>query len=146
MADFSVRKLDGDNIPDSFAEQRAADRRLIGDHSVKAVRLCAAHDRELKLLLKFHIVETDGASDIDICRAHLILSNDLGILEDLLDLLDAGFDVSLLILRSIVLGIFGKVTLLTGFFDLLGNSLALVDLQVIQLILKLGHSAHPQVS
>ena len=58
-------------------------------------------------------------------------------LEDRFNLFYSGLDIALLIFCGIVLGVFRKVPLFTGFTDLLGNLPALIDLEVIQLILKL---------
>ena len=56
---------------------------------------------------------------------YLILYDDFYVLKDLLNLLDTGLDVALLILRCIVLCVLGKVALLARLFDLASNFFSL---------------------
>ena len=111
----------------------------IGDTAVQEI----VHPRALQepsesfLASTRHYLEAKGwaravAGDADFEAACLAwgrtFHNNLGIFEDLLDLLDTVLVFKLLGLCRIILGILGKVTLLACFLDLLCNLLALYDL------------------
>ena len=76
-----------------------------------AVRLGGTYDLVIQLFAVFDIQDLDLAADVDLIQIYFILDYDFCVLQDLLQLFDTGFDVSLLILRCIVLSVLGQVSL-----------------------------------
>ena len=132
-----VRELDIDDIADARADQSVTDRGLVGNLALEAVRLCGSDDVEVEVLIVILVMDLDVAADVDLVCVSLVLIDDLCVLQDVLDLLDTGLDITLLVLRRVVLGVLGEVALLAGLTDLLGNFLSLIDLEVVQLVLEL---------
>ena len=50
-------------------------------------------------------------------------------LQDLFDLRDTGFDITLFVFCRVVFGILGQIALLSGFLDFFGYALTFCDLQ-----------------
>ena len=105
-------------ISDAASDQCLADRRLIGNLTLKAVCLRGADNFELHLLIVLYVVYLYGTANVDLIYIYLILYDDFYVLKDLFNLLDTGLDVTLLILRCIILCVLGKVALLARLFDL----------------------------
>ena len=61
------------------------------------------------------------AANADSVKVHFILNYNLCVFKNLLDFFDSCFDISLLILCSIILSILGQITLLSCFFDFFCN-------------------------
>ena len=118
------------------ADQRFSYRRLIGDFALQAVCLCGTYDLEFNLLIKLYIIDVYLTSYIDSVGVYLILYDNFGIFQDLFDLLDTCLNVSLLILRCIVLCVLGQVSLLSRFLDFLSDFFSAVYLQIMKLLLQ----------
>ena len=80
------------------------------------------------------------AAYADSVKINFVLYYNLGILEDLLDLLDTCLDISLLILCCIVLCVLRKVSLLSGLFDLSCYFFSLNNFQIVQLVFQFSKS------
>ena len=83
-------------------------------------------------------MDFDLGAEADLVRADFIGIHDLDILEELFELGDAGLNVALLILCSIVFSVLGEVALRAGLLELRRDFLAAVDLEILQLILVLA--------
>ena len=135
VLEFTGRGGDGDDVADGCADERFADGGLIGDLAHEAVGLGGADDAVLLGLGLFHVLDYDGAADVDAVGGDILLGNDFDVLQDLLEFFDPGLDVALFVLGCIVLGVLGQVALFARFLDLLRDFLALDDLQLVQLVL-----------
>ena len=80
-------------------------------------------------------------ADADRIQLYFIFIYNFYILQQLLQLLDPCFDISLLVLGRIIFRVLRKVTLLTGLLDLLRNFPALIYLQILQLCFQLLQTA-----
>ena len=69
----------------------------------------------------FDIDHTHFAANGDLILGLIILIDDHRMLEDILQLGNTGIQLALLILRLIILAVFGQVSEAAGNFDLLGN-------------------------
>ena len=118
-----------DNIILVRADQSFSYRRLIGDLSLKAVSLCGTYDLELDFFVILQIQYVYFTSDIDLIGIYFVLNNNLCIFKDFFDLFNSCLDVTLLIFCCIVLGVLGKVSLLSCFFDFTAISLRLFTLR-----------------
>ena len=114
-----------------MVQKGLTDRCLVGNLSGQAVRLRGTHDEVGHFLIELLIIELYTAADIDLTLDRVI--HDLNVLQQCLELDDSRLDVSLLILRCIVLCVLGKIALLSRFLDLLCDHLSLVDLQIMKL-------------
>ncbi len=115
-------------------EQRCANRRFVGDLAGGNVALGATHDGE-HALATVHI-NGDGGADVDLAGA--LRSIDDGRLgENVADLGNASLHHALLVLRVVVLGVFGNVAKLASNLDALADLGALDGFEVVQLFLEL---------
>ena len=130
LAGQSIRHLDRDDLILCRADECAAERRFVGDLPLQAVSFCGADDSEFEFIIILDVMDPDLAADVDRVRACLFLNEDFRVLQDFFNLLDTRLDVSLLVLGSIIFSVLGKVALLAGLFNFLGNCLSLIDLQI----------------
>ena len=122
-------------ISDHCAEKRSADRGFIGDLSLDAVRLGGSDDLIRELLVKLNVIDLDLAADHDMVRRDILFVNDFDVLEDLLQVFDPGFDITLFVLGCIVFGVLREVALLSRFLDLLRYFFSSNNLEFVKLVL-----------
>ena len=99
----SGRHFNLNDIVGVSADQRLTYRRLVGDLTLKAVSLCGTYDLQLHVFIKLIIMNLNLAAYADSVKINFVLYYNLGILEDLLDLLDTCLDISLLVFCCILL-------------------------------------------
>src|SRR4051794_15007812 len=98
----------------ALAQQRGADRRLVRDLAIAWPRLGAADDSPgLVFVLA---IDTDGdfGADPHLVAFAVLLIDELGAREDVLDLADAPFEMSLVVLGILVLTTLGDVAQFLG--------------------------------
>lgn len=125
-----------DNIILVRADQSFSYRRLVGDFSFQAVCLGGTNDLELDFLVILQIQYVYFTSDIDLIRIYFVLNNNLCVFQDFFDLFNSCLDITLLIFCCIVLGVLGKVSLLSCLFDFTGNFSTFVYFEIMKLVLQ----------
>ena len=68
-------------------------------------------------------------------RRDILFVNDFDVLEDLLQVFDPGFDITLFVLGCIVFGVLREVALLSRFLDLLRYFFSSNNLEFVKLVL-----------
>ena len=130
-------RFDIDDIADLMAEQRLAERRVVGDAALHGVGLLRADDGVELLVTGLHILNLDGAAEADLAFGVLGLVDDDGVGKDVLDLGDAAVELGLLVLGLVVFAVFGKVAEGARLLDLLGYFLLTRRLQIKKFLLQL---------
>jgi len=125
------------NVAGGVLFQRLAHGGVQGDVTLEGVGIVGAHDGVGLLLAAGLVKDGDGGADVDNVLTQLFLGNDLGVGQDVLQLLNAALQTGLLVSCCVVLGVFGKVAKGLGFLDLLGDLVAADADQVVQLFLQL---------
>lgn len=125
-----------DNIILVRADQSFSYRRLVGNFSFQAICLGGTNDLELDFLVILQIQYVYFTSDIDLIRIYFVLNNNLCVFQDFFDLFNSCLDITLLIFCCIVLGVLGKVSLLSCFFDFTGNFSTFVYFEIMKLVLQ----------
>ena len=69
-------------------------------------------------------------------RVHVLVVDDLGVLERVLELADAPLHMTLFVLRGVVAGVLLEIAFLTGTFDLLGHLDAAAGGEIVELRLQ----------
>src|ERR1035437_565612 len=115
-------------------EQRAPDRRLVGDLAVLGTRLGGADDREG--LRAVEALDGHRRAERGVVRAR-VLDDHRG-LEHALERLDPALDERLLVLRLFVLRVLGKVAVLLRVVDAGGNLGATHVDEVVELLAQAG--------
>ena len=100
------------------ADQGLSYRRLVGNLTFQAVCLGGSNQLQFHIFFKFEVMYFHFTSYADLVKVYFVLNYDLSVLQDLLDLFNTCFDISLLIFSCIVLCILGQVSLLSCLFDL----------------------------
>src|SRR5690606_11786512 len=115
---LAPRRAHHDLVADLAADQRTRQRAVDGDQALLQVGLDLAHDAVLDRLVRVDVEERDGGAEDHLVAAQPRDVDHLGAREPVLHLLDPALDVALLLLRELVLGVLGEVTVRARFLDL----------------------------
>src|SRR5687767_3008521 len=133
----AARRRDLDRLALLVADDRLADRRLVGELVLRRVRFRRADDVVLEGLLRLDVAELHvGAEGDDVLRDLLLLDH-AGRQEALLELGDPMLEHRLLVLGVVVLRVLGDVAELPGDPDAVGHLPPLVAAEVVDLLLQL---------
>ena len=134
---LSRRHFHFDLIPDGAVQQSLSDGRFVRNAAVQGVRLVGADDFVIDDLaapgLRVHDAQLHFRPHVDVFGAELALVEHLDVLEHGLDVRDARFHNGLLVLRLVVLAVFGQVPEREGNLNFFGHFLALDALELVKL-------------
>src|SRR4028119_1756044 len=133
----AARGRDRNLLADLAPENRAADRRGVGEVAAPRIRLVGAHDLEGALLAAVDHPQRDARPEVHRVGADLGGVHHLGVADAALDLADPARQKPLLGLGVVVLGVLGDVPELPRLPDAVGNLLAPDVREVRELLLKL---------
>src|SRR3954447_2062226 len=105
----SARDLDGDDVVALLADQRFADRRLVGELVLHRVCLGRADDLEFLRGAGFLVFDVDDRAEDDLVGADRLLVDHLGAAQFLLQLGDPSLEQRLFVLGVVVFGVLGDV-------------------------------------
>ena len=131
---LACRNSNADAISCTLTHQRTANGRLIGDLHVQRICLVRADDAVGQLLVLILVIEANHGAQADGALVHSALVNDLGILNQIFQFLNACLNLGLLVAGLIVLGVLGKVTESACDGNLLLDLLTTGELKIFQLV------------
>src|SRR5437763_4420639 len=135
--DRPARRGDVDGLALLLAHDRLADRRLVRELVLRRIGLGGADDVVLDRLVRLHVAQAHLRPDRDLPGLDLLLRDDAGGLQALLEQRDAGLEVGLLVLRRVVLRVLGDVAELARLADAVRDLAALLRRQNLDLLLEL---------
>src|SRR5687767_13175621 len=141
VGDGARRDLHFGGLPDLLAEERLAERRVVGDAALQRVRLGGADDGEGLLFAAAR--DLHAAADADGVGA-AGLDHD-GAVHGVLELHDAALGPAGLVLGVMVIGVLLEVAHVLGFFDTRGHLTTFDRLEVVQFRLQFFQSVFGDV-
>src|SRR6266567_2436446 len=131
-------RADLDLVADSVTQHGLAQRRLVADPAGLGIGL-GRPDDAVHLLVLTTLAEPDGAAHADLAGDAVLLDEDV-VLDDHLELVDAGLFHALLVLGRVVLEVLGQVAQLARRLDL-GRDLGPPDPRELVVLLAHGFQA-----
>src|SRR5690606_27493234 len=135
--DLAGRRRDLDDVADLVPEEALPDRARDRDLALRHVRLLGRDEGVGSLLLRLPVPDADRREDVDPGIVDLPLVHEAGAGDGFFELRDAGLVVALRLLRGVVLGVLGEVTLGAGLGDGFGDLLTAFGLGEAKLFLQL---------
>ena len=131
------RGVDGEGLACGLANHGAAEGGVVGELELHGVGFLRAGDAVLGLLAML-VLNNHGAAQTHPAVGFVLVFNDDGVGQNVLDLGDAAVELGLLVLGGIVLGVFGQVAVGAGFGDHGGDFALTGGFQVIQFLFQVG--------
>jgi hypothetical protein len=133
---LAVRRGEGHDIAFVLPDKSARNRRCIGDQAGADISFVFAYDPVNDLLLGFLLEQFDGGTEYDFpARVNGRDVNHLDVGELALEVLDARFDETLLLLGCVVLSVLLEITMRTSLRNRLDHIGTIYGLESFQLIL-----------
>src|ERR1700684_3121362 len=140
LARRAARDLDGARLVALVSDQRAADRRLVGELRLLRLRLGRAHDRVLDRLARLFVLDVDDRADLHYVSREVLRLDHARHPQLLLQLRDAALEHRLLVLRVVVLRVLRDVAELARLLDPLGDLATLLRREQLELVFELLQS------
>src|SRR6476659_590835 len=112
-----ARNLDRDHVVALVAEQRFADRRLVGELVFGWVGLGGADDLEFLRVAGLLVFDVDDRAEADLVSIDILLVDHGGAAQPLFELGDSSLEQRLFVLGVVVLGVLGDIAELARLLD-----------------------------
>ena len=130
--------MDGEGLPGGAAHDGPAEGGVVGELVLHGVGFLGAGDAVGVLCAGLQVLHGDSAAQTHPAGGFVLVGDDHGVSQNVLDLGDTAIQLGLLVLGGIVLGVFGQVAVGAGFGDHGRNFPFTGGLQIIQLFLQIG--------
>ena len=131
------RGVDGESLARGFADDGAAEGGVVGELELHGVGFLGTGDAVLGLLAVL-VLNNHGAAQAYPAAGFVLVLDDDGVGQNVLDLGDTAVELGLLVLGGVVLGVFGQVAVGAGFGDHGGDFALTGGFQVIQFLFQVG--------